>query len=145
MNNYMKIIFNILIFHLFASFAYVKTVTVPRYFKFEKETTLCIADFKDRIDNNITSYLNYYLTNAGFNLIKLSSAKKAIQFNGNSAIKYVNNEIIRILSVTYLSSVYEVKISFKKNVVDKNNYSNHFQANVIDMNAVKTVLYYLNG
>lgn len=145
MNNCIKIIFTISIVCIFTSCAYVKTVTVPRYFKFEKETTLCIDDFKDGIDNNITSDLNYYLTNEGFNVITLSSAKKAIQYKGKSSIKYINNEIIEVLSVKDFSSVYEIKITFKKNVVDRNNYSNHFQANVIDMNTGKTVLYYFNG
>lgn len=145
MNIFRRLIILILIVSIFTSCAYVKTVTVPSYFKFEKETTLCVDDFKDGIDNNITSDLNYYLTNVGFNVITLSSAKKAIQYKGNSSIKYINNEIIEVLSVKNFSSVYEIKISLKKNVVDRNNYSNHFQANVIDMNTGKTVLYYFNG
>lgn len=113
MNNYRKVLFNILIFYLFTSCTNAKTVTVPRYFKFEKKTTLCIADFKDRIDNTITSDLNYYLINAGFNLINLSSVKKAIQYKG-SFLKYTNNEITEVLSVTDLQAVDQVKISFKK-------------------------------
>lgn len=145
MNNYRKLIFLILMVCIFTSCAYVKTVTVPRYFKFEKETTLCIDNFKDGIDDNITSDLNYYLTNVGFNVISLSNAKKAIQYKGNSSIKYLNDEIIDILSVKDFSSVYEIKIAYKKNAVDRNNYSNRFQANVIDMNTGKTVLYYFNG
>ncbi len=143
MNNFRKLIFLILIGSIFDSCAYVKTVTVPSYFKFEKETTLCIDDFKDGIDENITSDLNYYLTNVGFNIISFSSAKKAIQYKGNSFIKYKNDEIKEILSIKDFSSVYEIKITFKKNVV--NSYPNHFQANVIDMNTGKTVLYYINN
>lgn len=120
----------------------VKTVTVPTYFKFEKETTFTISDYSKVIDDNITSDLNYKLKDVGFNTISFSNAKKAIEYKEKPSMKLKNDEIIEILSIKNMISIYDIQIVYKKNT---SGFSNDFAAFVVYMNTQKTVLYYHNS
>jgi hypothetical protein len=140
----LKTIFFIsLIFNLFTSCGYVKTTTVPKYFKFEKETTFCVTNFSRVVDEKTISDLNYSLKSIGFNTVSYSNMIKALEYKENKAAKYKNAEIEEILSIKDYNSIYEIQIVYKKN--QTRNFENNFEAWVVDFNTKKNVLYYINA
>ena len=143
MKIFKKIATLLLFICLISSCGFVKTITVPKYFKFEKDATFCVLNYSREIEESTITDLNYSLTNAGFNTVSYTNAVYALQYKGKPNINYKNDEIEEILSIKDFNSVYEIRITYKKDIV--NGFSKEFKAWVIDMNTNKDVLYYINA
>ncbi len=142
MSIFKKTLFIILTSSLFFSCGFVKTRTILKYFRFQKESTFCISDYSKIINEKIVNELNYSLSYKGFNLISLNGAKKSLQYKSNTSLKYKKDEIQEILTVKDFNSIYKIRINYIKK---SEGFSNHFNADIIDMNTNQIVLYYVNA
>ena len=142
MKNFKTIFFVFTFFSLMISCGYVKTTTVPKYFKFKKESTFCITTSNSNFKDKIIMELSYGLENLGLNTVSEINAKKAMSLKLKPDFKYKTNDIEEIISIKDFNSIYEIRIQYKEKSIDP---SNDFKAWIIDMNDNKVVLQYINS
>ncbi|UPT70646.1 MAG: hypothetical protein M0D53_16520 [Flavobacterium sp. JAD_PAG50586_2] len=117
--------------------------TVPKYFRFPKESTICILNYNSQIDESTVLSLRQTLKKVGFNTVSYPNATKAIYYKGKPSIKYKNDEIEEILSIKDFNSIYELRMTFKDDAIK--GYPTEVKVNVVDMNTKQIVLYYTCG